>query len=166
MQYQKKLIDLSTVATLIRVEQLNGKVVGLCHGCFDILHVGHLRHFSSARKQCDFLVVSVTPDRFINKGPNRPVFPADQRAEMIAGLVASECVVINEWDTAVPLLKLLRPDIFFKGQEYETDALKVNPAFLLEAATIKSIGGTVKFTYEWTSSSSSAIKKIQDKQLG
>jgi len=80
---------------------------------------------------------------------------------MIAGLEVSDIVVINQWDTAVPLLKLLRPHIFFKGQEYEIDASKVNPAFFVEAETMKSIGGDVKFTYEWTSSSTSAIKKMQ-----
>ena len=161
MQYQRKLIDIATAVDKIRLLQLDGSVVGLCHGCFDVLHVGHLRHFSSAKKQCDFLVVSVTPDNFVNKGPNRPIIPEAQRAELIAGLEASDIVIINAWDTAAPLLKTLRPDIFFKGQEYETDAFKVNPAFFIEAETMKSIGGEVKFTYEWTSSSTSVIKKIQ-----
>lgn len=164
MQYQEKLIDFSHAAEVVRARQRDGLVVGLCHGCFDVLHVGHLRHFASARNQCDFLVVSVTPDRYINKGPNRPVFAADQRAELIAGLEVTDLVAINEWDTAVNLIRVLMPNIFFKGQEYEIDPTKVNPAFLVEAETMKSIGGAVKFTYEWTSSSSSAIRRMQGKQ--
>ena len=164
MSYKKKIIELTHSVERVKNKQEGGFVVGLCHGCFDVLHVGHLRHFSSAREQCDFLIVSVTPDCYVNKGPNRPVFPAEQRAELIAGLEASDLVVVNSWDTAVPLLQLLRPDIFFKGQEYEIDAAKVNPAFFMEAETMKSIGGTVKFTYEWTSSSSSAIRKIENEK--
>lgn len=157
----ERVLDLRTLADFVREWTGSGKCVGLCHGCFDVLHVGHLRHFEAARALCDILVVTVTPDIFVNKGPNRPVFPAEKRAELIAGLGSVDYVAINEWDSAVQLIELLKPSLFIKGQEYETDAIRVNPNFLAERQTIERVGGRVAFTYEWTSSSTAAIQRMR-----
>lgn len=162
MEPRVKILELEDVASWVKNEQEAGQIIGLCHGCFDVLHVGHLRHFVAAKNQCDLLVISVTPDRFINKGPNRPVFPSEQRSELIAGLSVSDVVCVNRWESAVNLINLLKPNIFFKGQEYENNASAINPLFLLEAEAIQSIGGVIKFTHEWTSSSSAAIKKMNN----
>lgn len=164
MQHQKKLIDLVIAADIVKNMQLKGLQVGLCHGCFDVFHLGHLRHFASAKSQCDFLVVSLTPDRFINKGPDRPVFPVEQRSELIAGLSYPDLVVVNQWDSAIELLKLLKPNVFFKGQEYENNPNLINPSFLKEVDVIRSLGGLVKFTYEQTNSSTDVIRRIQAMQ--
>jgi cytidyltransferase-like protein len=69
-----KVVSLQALSTIVRDVQKANKVVVFCHGCFDILHYGHVRHLEAARDMGDVLVVTVTPDRFINKGPGRPVF--------------------------------------------------------------------------------------------
>lgn len=158
---RKKVLDLQALALLISDKKKRGEVVGHCHGCFDILHFGHLRHFEYAKSLVDFLVVTVTPDRFVNKGPNRPVFPEDQRAELVGGLAAVDAVAINQWDSAVETIGLLKPTLFIKGQEYETRAMEVNPNFLKEKNAIEAVGGKVAFTYEKTSSSTAAFKRLQ-----
>ena len=78
-----------------------GKRVVLCHGVFDLLHYGHILHFEEARRQGDVLVVTITPDIYVNKGPNRPEFPESYRAQMLAALEMVEAVAINRWPTAV-----------------------------------------------------------------
>src|SRR6058998_4306380 len=71
-----------------------------CHGVFDLLHIGHIRHFEQARKLGDLLVVTVTPDRYVNKGAGRPAFPQSLRAEFLAALATIDYVAINKWPTA------------------------------------------------------------------
>jgi len=158
---KKKVLGLDKIAESVQLLQNDRKSVALCHGCFDIIHIGHLRHFEAAKALVDVLVVTVTPDRFVNKGPNRPVFPEEQRAEIIAGLSVVDLVGINKWNSAVETLRLIRPNIFIKGQEYETHAHQVNPNFLAEAKIVEEIGGKISFTYEFTSSTTSAIERLK-----
>src|SRR3990167_6170030 len=79
------------------------------HGVFDLLHIGHIKHFQAAKKQGDLLIVTVTPDRFVNKGPNRPRFTEKLRAEAISALDCVDFVIINAWPTAVEAIKLIKP---------------------------------------------------------
>ena len=90
-----------------------------CHGVFDVLHVGHLRHFEQAKRHGDLLVVTLTPDHYVTKGTNRPAFPQDLRAEMIAALDCVDFVSINRWPTAVDTIRLLKPHVFAKGSEFK-----------------------------------------------
>ena len=76
-----------------------GRTVVQCHGVFDLLHIGHIRHFQEAKKSGQILVVTVTPDRHVNKGPHRPVFTETLRAEAIASLDCVDYVAINKWPT-------------------------------------------------------------------
>jgi cytidyltransferase-like protein len=158
------LLTFEQMKDTILAIKAQGFCVGLCHGCFDVLHTGHLRHFESARSQCDVLMVSVTPDEFINKGAGRPVFPAAERAELIAGIGAVDFTVINQWPSAVNLLKELRPNAFFKGQEYESRAMQVNPNFIEEKDVAQSLGIDVRFTYEKVRSSSATLKVYENKK--
>ncbi len=157
---KEKVLTLEALAEKVRMHQGQSKTVALCHGCFDILHVGHLRHFEAAKKLADILVVTVTPDRFVGKGPNRPVFPEGERAELIAGLGVIDWVAVNRWDSAIETIKTIRPSLFIKGQEYETRAMDVNPNFLKEKTAVEEIGGKIAFTYEITFSSTAAFKKL------
>ena len=99
----------------------------------------------------------------MKRGRGRPVFPAEERAELVAGLAAVDFSAISHAATAVPLIAQLQPSFFIKGQEYETKAAEVNPNFFLERDAIEKVGGCVKFTYEWTSSSTAAIRRIRNK---
>ena len=106
-----KFRTLEELAQLIIRLKGRGKRVVLCHGVFDLLHIGHIRHFEQARRLGDVLVVTVTPDPFVNKGSHRPVFPEQLRGEAIAALDAVNYVAINRWPTAEETIRLLKPDI-------------------------------------------------------
>ena len=166
MSKQKKnalesVLELGELSEIIsRIKSKKG-VVGICHGYFDVLHAGHLKHFEAASKLCDILIVTVTPDQYINKGPNRPVFPAEQRAELISGMACVDYVGVNKWASAIEMINMLKPTILIKGQEYESNAEEVNPNFLEEKIAIEKIGGNVAFTYEWVSSSTAAIERMR-----
>src|SRR3989338_2817498 len=90
-----------------------------CHGVFDLLHIGHIKHFQTAKTYGDILIVTLTPDRYVNKGPDRPRFTASLRAEAIAALDCVDFVIINHWPTAVEAIRLIKPSIYAKGDEYK-----------------------------------------------
>ncbi len=142
------------LAEVIRVAKAGGKIVGLCHGCFDIVHIGHIRHFAAAKKLCDVLFVSVTADRYVNKGPDRPVIPEGERAEVVASLKPVSGSIINQFATATSLLERILPSIYFKGQEYEHSA---DPRFLEEKSVAAKLGIDVRHTFEKVHSSSKII---------
>jgi rfaE bifunctional protein kinase chain/domain len=129
-----------------------------CHGVFDVLHVGHLRHFEEARQHGDLLVVTLTPDRYVNKGTNRPAFPEDLRAEMIAALGCVDYVAINHWPTAVDTIRLLKPHIFAKGSEFQSGK-DTTGHIQLEQEAIREHGGEMVFTEDITFSSSALINQ-------
>ena len=161
MRGQDKVLSLEQLAKAVHDAQQENRRVAMCHGVFDILHAGHLRHFEAAKALADVLVVTVTPDQYVNKGPNRPVFPHDQRAELVAGLAVVDWVAINRWDSAVETIRLVRPDMFVKGEEYETRAGEVNPNFFAEAKMVEEVGGKIVFTRGFTLSSTAAFRKLQ-----
>src|SRR3990167_3410513 len=86
------------------------KILAHCHGVFDLLHIGHIKHFQSAKKKSDILVVTITTDRFVNKGPGRPYFSALLRAEAIAALDCVDYVVMNDYPTAVEAIQRIKPN--------------------------------------------------------
>lgn len=115
-----------------------------CHGCFDCLHLGHVRHFKAAREYGDILIVTVTPDRYVRK-EGRPIFSEWERAEMINYLSSDivDYVAVNQWPTAVQAIKLLRPDFFAKGREYQD---KLTPMLEAEKAALQEVEGRLIFT--------------------
>src|SRR5215469_12440067 len=114
-----KVRPVTELAGVVNRLRQSGKTVVQAHGTFDLLHIGHLRHLEAARELGDVLIVTVTGDRFVNKGPGRPVFPEDLRAEMLASLALVDWVAINQEPDAVNALGLIRPDVYVKGQDYQ-----------------------------------------------
>src|SRR5882762_3471869 len=110
-----KIKRVDELATTIAALHTDGKKVVHCHGVFDLLHIGHIKHLEAARKLGDLLVVTLTPDRHVNKGPHRPAFPERLRAEALASLACVDYVAINQWPTAVETIELLKPSLFVKG---------------------------------------------------
>jgi D-glycero-beta-D-manno-heptose 1-phosphate adenylyltransferase len=110
----------------------------LTNGCFDLLHVGHVRYLQAARRLGDFLVVGVNSDASVRqlKGPTRPVVPAVERAEVVAALGCVDAVVIFDSATAEPLVAALRPEVYVKGADYSEVTLP-------EARLVRAYGGTV-----------------------
>jgi bifunctional ADP-heptose synthase (sugar kinase/adenylyltransferase) len=107
----------------------------------------------------DVLVVTVTPDRFVNKGPHRPAFPEQVRAEAVAALSCVDLVAVNEWPTAVEPIGLLRPDVYVKGSEYSDADKDVTGGIARERAAVEAAGGRLAFTHELTSSSSNLLNR-------
>ena len=126
---RKKILARDVVTKKIRAAQRAGESVVFTNGCFDLLHVGHLRSFEQARNLGDRLVVAVNSDASVRKlkGENRPIVPARQRAEMIAGLSCVDWVVVFGSATPLPLIKQFRPDVLAKGGDWALDAIVGGP---------------------------------------
>ena len=88
------------------------KIIGLCHGVFDVLHYGHIMHFESAKKKCDFLFASITEDKFIKKGPNRPIHGHHERVSFLRKLNMIDCAFIAKGESGVNSIDLIKPDSF------------------------------------------------------
>ena len=159
MERNRKLKNLEELAKLLSSLRSDGKKVVLCHGVFDLLHIGHIRHFEQAKQLGDILVVTVTPDRYVNKGPHHPAFPQNLRAESLAALDCVDYVAINGWPTAEETIKLLKPNIYAKGSDYRDAGKDHTGKITEEEAAIKAVGGEIAFTEDITFSSSSLINK-------
>ena len=103
-----KIYTLNKLSEILKTERKNLKKIILCHGVFDLLHVGHIKHLEKAKKLGDKLVVTITADRFVNKGPGRPVFNQSLRSEAIAAIESVDYVAINYSQTAINPIKFLR----------------------------------------------------------
>ncbi|MFI4855818.1 MAG: PfkB family carbohydrate kinase [Phycisphaerales bacterium JB065] len=133
-------------AELLRLRQQakrDGRSVVQCHGCFDIVHPGHIRHLQHAARQGDLLLVTITADACVNKGDGRPLFSEELRAENLAALDCVDLVYVNPDPTAEKLLDEVRPDIFIKGREYESNN---DPRFAAEREAVERHGGRVVFS--------------------
>lgn len=153
----EKIFDLDQLSQKAWRAKSERKKLVHCHGVFDLLHIGHIRYFEQAKKYGDVLIVTVTPDRFVNKGPNRPVFNEDLRAEAIAALEFVDYVAINKWPMAVDTIKLLRPHFYVKGKEYSDPEKDYTGGIKLEKEAIISVGGKLVFTDDITFSSSNLL---------
>lgn len=123
----------------------NKKII-LCHGVFDLVHPGHLRHFEEAKSLGDVLVVSVTAARFVRKGPGRPYFGDEQRMEFLAALQYVDYVVLSESDTACDVIPLVKPDIYVKGREYKKAEDDITGKISEECELVERYGGSVYYT--------------------
>ena len=151
-----KIKSLNNLVT--ELNQLSkSKTVVHCHGVFDLLHIGHIKYFQEAKSMGDVLIVTITPDRFVNKGPGRPAFNEKYRAEAIAALDVVDYVAINEWPTAIETIKLLKPNLYVKGPDYKNYKEDVTGNIKLEEDAVKSIGGKIAFTSTEVFSSSNLI---------
>lgn len=131
----------------------------LAHGVFDVLHLGHIKHLEKAKTYGDRLIVSITPDAHVNKGPGRPQFTAEQRAAVIRSLRFVDEVHINDSPTATSLIHRIRPDFYVKGTDYKDATQDVTGQIINEKAAVEAYGGKLVFTDEETFSSSSIINK-------
>ncbi len=157
-----KILKIEELADKVKALKSEGKKIVHCHGCFDLMHPGHIKYFQAAKKMGDVLIVTVTPDIYVDKGPGRPVFNEVLRAESIAALECVDFVAINKWPTACETLRLLRPDIYAKGQEFENLQDKTGK-IQIEFEVIREIGAELKFTHEVVFSSTDLINKYLKK---
>ncbi|MCF7835526.1 MAG: adenylyltransferase/cytidyltransferase family protein [Candidatus Marinimicrobia bacterium] len=160
MRPSKKVKILDELVKIIKQKKKQGKKIVHCHGCFDLMHPGHIKHFEAAKELGDVLVVTVTPDKFVNKGPGRPVYNQKLRTESIASLGVVDFVAINKWTDAVPTIKLIKPDFFVKDNEFKEAKDNPKEAVAKEARTVESVGGKLHFTSELRFSSSHLLNKF------
>ena len=102
---------------LKQIKKLKKKIV-LCHGVFDLFHVGHLSHINEAKKLGDVLIVSVTTDKFVNKGPDRPYFNTTQRMTLLSAIRDIDFVISSDSPSSIGVIEKIRPNIYFKGPDY------------------------------------------------
>ncbi len=139
-----------------------GKTVVHCHGVFDLLHIGHIRHLEEARSMGDLLVVTVTPDRFVNKGPGRPAFGERLRAEALAALNCVDYVAINTASKGDVPIRALRPDLYVKGPDYKDAQRDQTGGISIEREAVESVGGRLVITEDVSFSSSTLINRYLD----
>lgn len=122
------------------------------------MHPGHIKHFQTAKKMGDILVVTVTPDIYVDKGPGRPVFTEQLRVSSVAALECVDFAAINKWPTAQETLRLLKPHIYSKGQEFENLEDKTGK-IQKEFEVAREVGSQMRFTHEIVFSSTKLLNK-------
>jgi len=133
----EKLVSRPRLAELVSVDRAAGRTVAFANGCFDLLHVGHVRYLQAAAAEADRLVVAINDDAAAaSKGPGRPILTAAERAELVAALRGVDYVTIFDEPTVAPLLTLLRPDVHCKGTDYTS-------ATVPERETVLAYGGRI-----------------------
>ena len=156
---KKKIFLLEDLKKIVLKEKSKGKKIVLCHGVFDLLHVGHIKHFKEAKKFGNILIVTLTPDMYVNKGPGRPAFNEKLRLEGIASLESVDYVALNTTPTAVNVIKKIRPNIYCKGPDYKNHANDISGQIKNEINSIKEIRGKIIYTNDITFSSTKLINQ-------
>jgi rfaE bifunctional protein nucleotidyltransferase chain/domain len=131
--FTAKILDWPSARLTMQQVQAQGQKVVFTNGCFDLLHVGHVRYLQAARVLGDFLVVGLNDDasvRRLGKGSGRPLNPQDERAEILAALACIDAIVIFSQDTPLELILTLRPNVLVKGGDYTPEAIVGRPEVL------------------------------------
>ena len=135
---QSTILSREELVHRVAAARENGARIVLANGCFDVLHVGHVRYLAGARELGDVLIVGINSDQQVaaQKGPGRPVLPATERAEIVSALDSVSYVTIFDEPTVEQLLLALKPDVHAKGTDYTTDTVP-------ERDVVRSYGGHV-----------------------
>ena len=154
-----RVLDLDSLSRQCAALQSKGKRIVLCHGVFDLLHVGHIRHLRAAKAFGDILVVTITDDPHVNKGPDRPAFPSELRSEFLASLEFVDYVGIIDDGSALPAIRTVRPTFYVKGDEYADAQSDITGKIQIEQDLVESLGGKLVFTHDIKFSSSKLLNK-------
>ena len=156
---KKKIIEIDKLSEKLKVSK---QVVSLAHGVFDLFHIGHLKHLKEAKKYGSVLVVSLTKDKYVMKGPDRPYYAETLRAEMIANLEFVDFVTFSNSKSAVDVIRKLKPNFYIKGKDYLEHEEDITGKIKLEIKELEKNGGQIKYTDEITYSSSALLKNFFD----
>ena len=140
-----KILSFERAPSLFASLRQEGKKVVQCHGTFDLIHPGHIVHFEEARGLGDVLVVTVTGEKFVNKGPGRPFFNDQLRSRWLAALACVDYVVIVPYAAAVEAIECVRPTYYCKGREYESAENDVTGNILDDVAAVRRTGGEMRY---------------------
>ena len=152
----KKIKSLETFVTLVAQLRNDGKTLVQCDGVFDLVHPGHIDYFQKGKALGDILYVVIVADKFVEKGPMRPLFDEVTRANWVAALVYVDYVVVNDNYGPLEIIEKVRPDILVKGSLYESEPTS---GFLKDKAAVEAYGGRVVLVEE-LQRSTEIIKKI------
>jgi len=152
--FARGIVSREQLTTLRAMLREAGLKLVQCHGCFDIVHPGHIRHLRQAKSLGDVLLVSITGDDTMKKGTGRPLIPQELRADNLAALDFVDFVFVEPGPTAADLLEWVQPDVYVKGKEYEFNN---DPRFQVERSTVERHGGRVVFSSGDVVFSSSAL---------
>jgi len=141
--YLNKIKTIEEVCKIIGKLPRKNKVI-MCHGTFDIVHPGHIRHLTYAKEKASILIASVTADKFISKGTERPYVPQELRTKNLAALEMVDYVIIDDNETPIKNLLTIKPEYFAKGFEYGKDG--IHPKTKEEIKAVSSYGGDVIFS--------------------
>lgn len=130
-----------------------------CHGVFDLLHIGHIRHLNEAKKLGDILIVSITTDSLVNKGEHRPAFVEALRAEALAALEVVDYVTISPFNSAVEMIEIIKPHFYVKGPDYRDQNSDITGCIAREIHAVENFGGRVHFTDDDKFSSSHLLNR-------
>ena len=158
----KKIFQIDQLTKKIKLEKKENKKIIHCHGVFDLVHVGHIKHFQEAKRIGDFLVVSITSDKYANKGLGRPIFNENLRAEVLSSITYIDAVYINHYATSEELISLIKPNIYFKGSDYKDNKKDRTKNILKEISSVKKHGGRIVYSNDITFSSSNLINNYSD----
>lgn len=157
-----KIKAVDALSQIIGEHKENGKRIVQCHGVFDLVHLGHIRYFNAAKREGDVLVVSLTADKYVKRGPGRPLFNENLRAEALASLAVADYVCVVDFPTAVECIKAIRPDVYAKGPDYKDKDKDITGKILDEEEAVGSVGGRLVITEDITFSSSKLINDHLD----
>lgn len=153
----KKIVPISTLKKILSKKKYKSSLV---HGVFDVLHIGHKRYFEEAKSFSDILIVSITVDKFVNKGPSRPIFNHNLRAEMLSSLACVDFIVLSENETAVNIINQLKPSFYVKGDDYKDLKKDLSKNIYKEKAAVEKNNGKMIFTDDIQFSSSNIINNF------
>ena len=158
----QKIVTIKEVKSIVEGLKQSGKTCVHVHGCFDLLHYGHLKFFEKAKEYGDTLIVSLTPDKYIFKGPGRPMFDQHQRTNYIANIEIVDYVVLNDQEDCVDFLLEVSPNISARGIEYKELDNDVTGKISIEKSALESVGGKMIFIDEIVFSSTKIINIYQE----
>lgn len=156
---KNKIVSIEQLSEIVKSIQNSGRTVIQAHGTFDLVHLGHVKHLEAAKKHADVLVVTLTADAYVNKGPSRPVFNEQLRAEMLSALEVVDYVAINHHLDAVPAISSIKANFYAKGQDYINPEGDVTGKITEERKAIEATGGEIIFTEEIMFSSTELINR-------
>jgi rfaE bifunctional protein nucleotidyltransferase chain/domain len=136
-----EILSREQLAANVAADRRAGRTIAFANGCFDILHVGHVRYLQAAAAEADRLVVAINDDAMAaRKGPGRPILKAVDRAELVAAVRGVDYVIIFPEPTVEPLLELLKPDVHCKGTDYTTETVPERDTVLAYGGRIAIVG--------------------------
>ena len=153
----KILLKKGLIGQINKLKKKN-KTIVLCHGVFDLYHIGHLKHFQFAKSKGDILIVSITRNKFINKGFNRPFFNETLRCELISSIDCVDYVYLSETSSAIDVIDLVKPNYYCKGIEYKKNK-DITKKISVEIKQVLKYGGKIIYSDSITFSSSNLLNE-------